>query len=100
MMNLALVRPRGATQYTFSYPDYEAYRDSLRSFRGVIGFATDHLPVSDGLGPPPAGASRVETVFTYIVSENYFTVLGMKAVRGRTFDEVTTAELVRSPAVL
>ena len=100
MMNLALVRPRGATQYTFSYPDYEAYRDSLRSFRGVIGFATDHLPVSDGLGPPPAGASRVETVFTYVVSENYFTVLGMKAVRGRTFDEVTTAELVRSPAVL
>jgi hypothetical protein len=31
MVNLALIHDSGATDFTFSYPDYEAYRDSLHS---------------------------------------------------------------------
>src|SRR4029077_11530215 len=46
MVNLALTRPLGATQFTFSYPDYEAYRDSSKSFTGLIGSMTDRLSVS------------------------------------------------------
>jgi predicted permease len=99
MVNLALIRPLGARQFTFSYPDYEAYRDSSKSFSGVIGVMTDRLAVSDTAAGRPASA-RVETAFTYVVSENYFRVLGVNAIRGRTFDSISNAELVASPAVL
>jgi predicted permease len=42
----------------------------------------------------------VETAFTDVVSENYFSVLGVNAIRGRTFDSISNAELVASPSVL
>jgi predicted permease len=100
MVNLALNRPLGARQFTFSYPDYEAYRDSAKSFNGLIAYMTDHLAVSDTAVRRPSGAARAETAFVYVVSENYFGVLGVNAVRGRTFDAVRTAELVASPSVL
>src|SRR5262249_22202789 len=100
MVNLALIRPLGARQFTFSYPDYEAYRDSSKSFSGVIGFMTDHLPVSDTAAGQPSKTARVETAFVYVVSENYFSVLGVNAIRGRTFDSISTTELVASPSVL
>ena len=100
MVNLALIRPRGARQFTFSYPDYEAYRDSSKSFSGLIGSVTDRLAVSDTAAGQPSRAARVETAVTYVVSENYFRVLGVNAVHGRTFDSVSKAELVASPSVL
>jgi predicted permease len=99
MVNLALIRPLGARQFTFSYPDYEAYRDSSKSFSGLIGYMTDRLAVSDAASGQPSRA-RVETAFTYVVSENYFSVLGVDAIRGRTFDSISNAELIASPSVL
>ena len=33
MVNLALTRDLNAADYSFSYPDYEAYRDSMHSFQ-------------------------------------------------------------------
>jgi predicted permease len=99
IVNLALIRPLGARQFTFSYPDYEAYRDSSKSFSGLIGFMTDRFAVSDTSAERPSRA-RVETAFTYVVSENYFRVLGVNAIRGRTFDSIPNAELVASPSVL
>ena len=36
MVNLALIEHTGATEPIFSYPDYETYRDHVRSFSGVI----------------------------------------------------------------
>jgi predicted permease len=122
MVNLALirhsvVRESGAAQYTFSYPDYEAYRDSMRSFRGLI--ATNHeqlrLGTSGGmvsqrsteaqsglgkLGLLPSGASNAEFVSVLAVSENYFEVLGVGALRGRTFEAIGTSNLAASPLVL
>jgi predicted permease len=100
MVNLALLRPLGARQFTFSYPDYEAYRDSSKSFSGLIASMTDRLAVSDTAAGRPASAARVETAFTDVVSENYFSVLGVNAIRGRTFDSISNAELVASPSVL
>jgi putative ABC transport system permease protein len=100
MVNLALIRPMGARQFTFSYPDYEAYRDSSKSFSGLIGSMTDRLSVSDTTAGRPSRAARVETAVTYVVSENYFRVLGINAIHGRTFDSVSNAELVASPSVL
>ena len=117
MVNLALVRDSGATDFTFSNPDYEAYRNSLRSFRGLIAFSPEHMRLSDAggivsqrasaadsgmgkLGLLSSGTSNAEFAFVFAVSENYFKVLGVAALTGRTFDSIGTRELAASPSVL
>jgi predicted permease len=117
MVNLTLLRDSGAANYTFSYPDYEAYRDSLHSFSGLI--ATNHeqmrLLSADGivsqrssaaesglgrLGLLPSGASNAEFSSVLVVSENYFEVLGVAPLRGRSLGSISVAELLSSPSVL
>jgi predicted permease len=121
MVNLTLLRDSGAAYFTFSYPDYQAYRDSVHSFRGLI--ATNHEQMSlsntDGiagqrtssaesraesglgrLGVVPAGASNAEFADALVVSENYFEVLGVAPLRGRTFGSIAVGELLASPSVL
>lgn len=117
MVNFALRLQSGVTQNEFSYPDYEAYRDHLRSFSGVIAIAIDqlHLTGAGGilsqrsvetgaligrLGLLPPTASNAEFASTFIVSENYFSVLGVAALRGRTFQSIGLPALRASPSVL
>ncbi len=117
MVNLALIRNSGATDFTFSYPDYEAYRDAVRSFRGLIAFSPEHMRLSGAggvvsqrtstadsgmgkLGLLSSGASNAEFASVFVVSENYFKVLGVVALRGRTFESISIPELVASPSVL
>ena len=45
-------------------------------------------------------ASNTEIASTFIVSENYFSVLGVSPVRGRAFDAMSASELATSPSVL
>ena len=89
MVNLALMLHSGDPAATFSYPDYEAYRDHIRSFTGMIALANEHLKLtidSSGFGKPrtPASVSLLgklgllnysahtkEMAFTFVVSENY-----------------------------
>ncbi len=82
MVNLSLTHQPGIPSF-FSYPDYQAYRNSVRAFAGVGAFSFEHLRFSH--------SSRSETkrpllVDVSIVSRNYFRVLGMEPVRGRGFD--------------
>ncbi len=114
MVDITLVRQSGDTEVDFSYPDYQAYRDNLHSFTGVIAHSVDRLilsgaggPMRDGasgllgrLGLLPASAIDAEFATTFEVSENYFSVLGVNALRGRTFDAMSSAELAASPSVL
>ncbi len=117
MVNLALLRDSGAADYTFSYPDYEAYRDSAHSFSGLIatnheqmrlstagGMVSQRTSVAESglgrLGLLPSGASNAEFSSVLVVSENYFQVLGVAALRGRTFDSIPIPELLASPSVL
>jgi putative ABC transport system permease protein len=114
MVNLALVQQTGNLEADFSYPDFKAYQENLHSFSGVIAQSVDRLTLSgvggsvrkpaDGvlgrLGLLPAGAINAEFATTFEVSENYFSVLGVNAVRGRIFDAMTPAELAASPSVL
>lgn len=117
MVNLALIRDSGATDYKFSYPDYEAYWDAVHSFSGLIAYSPEHMRLSDAggvvsqrtsvagsaagrLGLLPSGASNAEFAFVFVVSENYFKVLGVAPLRGRTFDSISIPELVASPSVL
>ena len=114
LVNFAVRLQSGATNATFSYPDYEAYRDQLHSFAGAIAFRVDQLRLtgagvagerSEGASLmeswllPPA-AKNAEFASTFMVSENYFSVLGVSAMRGRTFESMSLSELARSPSVL
>ncbi len=38
MVNLALIPHSGVPMPDFSYPDYEAYRDHIHSFKGLIAW--------------------------------------------------------------
>ena len=115
LVNISLHLQSGATTARFSYPDYEAYRDGLRSFSGVIAFSIEELRLTDAggivtrrseesligrLGLASPSASNAEMASTFVVSENYFSVLGVAPVRGRAFDAFNTSELATSPSVL
>lgn len=117
LVNITMRLQSGATQANFSYPDFEAYRDGLRSFSGVIAVSIDELTLSDAngvvvnrradggtlmsrLGMLPPSALNKETTSALVVSENYFSVLGVAPTRGRAFDVMSAYELAAFPAVL
>jgi predicted permease len=117
MVNLALILHSGVPSHGFSYPDYEAYRDNLHSFSGLIADTDDRLTLSGGGGiarheDAAAGtrvgitgsigqsASDAEISTVSLVSENYFSVLGATAMRGRTFDALSSSELAALHPVL
>jgi predicted permease len=59
----------------FSYPNYEDYRDRNDAFTGLIAYRFAPLSVShDG---------RAERVWGYLVSGNYFEILGIEPALGR-----------------
>jgi predicted permease len=108
MVNLALLLRSGSSEQSsdpvawFSVPDYESYRDQVHSFGGLIAASNPQNLTLTGaggiegrrnaangsligrLGLLPS-VHTVETASTFLVSENYFSVLGVGAVRGRTF---------------
>ncbi|MGA2851567.1 MAG: ABC transporter permease, partial [Terracidiphilus sp.] len=116
IVDLGAMRHGGYIDSNFSYPDYEAYRDQLHSFSGVIAAAEgESMILSDAgavvsqrnaadeslagkLGLLPPGASNKEFAGTAIVSENYFALLGVNLLRGRGFG--SAQNLAAAPAVL
>jgi macrolide transport system ATP-binding/permease protein len=61
---------------TFSYPNYKDFRDRNEVFSGLIGYNFSPLSLShDGIN---------ERLWGYVVTGNYFDVLGINAVLGRT----------------
>jgi macrolide transport system ATP-binding/permease protein len=60
---------------TFSYPNYKDFRDRNNAFAGLIAYRFAPLSVShDGVN---------ERLWGYVVTGNYFEVLGVKAFMGR-----------------
>src|SRR5258708_2336455 len=116
MVNLALMRDSNATDFSFSYPDYEAYRDSVHSFSGLVAFRLARVTLSNAggisgrtsgassgpgkLGLLRSGASNAEFATVYVVSENYFKVLGVAALHGRAFESMSIPDLAASPSAL
>jgi len=47
MVNVAQIRQSGSANFAFSYPDYEALRDSVHSFSGLIAFSPEHMTLSN-----------------------------------------------------
>ncbi len=117
MVNVALIRQSGAADFHFSYPDYAAYRDSLHSFRGLAASRDEWMTLSGAggiisqrtseagsmlgrLGLLSSGVTNAEFASVYAVSENYFHVLGVTSLRGRSFESITITELIAAPSVL
>ncbi len=116
MMNVALKLHSGGTAGWFSYPDYEAYRNHVHSFSGLVAWKGEDLLTLSGaggvrgergpaagtlvgkLGLLPKGVNDSEFAACFFVSENYFSILGVSAVRGRLFE--TASDRVAAPAVL
>ncbi|HEX8140258.1 MAG TPA: ABC transporter permease [Pyrinomonadaceae bacterium] len=60
---------------TFSYPNYKDFRDRNDLFAGLVAYRFAPLSMShDGVN---------ERLWAYVVTGNYFEVLGVKAARGR-----------------
>jgi predicted permease len=71
------LRGTGNTMLAFSYPNYKDFRDRNQVLSGLLVYR--FVPVSlsrDGVN---------ERIWGYEVSGNYFDVLGVQAVKGRTF---------------
>lgn len=116
LVNIVLRLQSGRTAANFSYPDFEAYRDGLRSFSGVIAASIEELTLSGTSGvmsSQPDSASLLsrlgllhssavnrEIASAFVVSENYFAVLGVAPIRGRAFDGMSAAALVASPSLV
>ena len=81
---LVLVTSLGRTGpgYTFSYPLYEKLRDGARSLSGLFatGGVFKRRMVASGLGGADTEFIRAEEV-----TGNFFSVLGVQAMLGRTF---------------
>ena len=84
--------PRQQTRQV-SYPDFRDVRDQARSFEGVAGYAYDGFALKTGEGSERLAAARV--------SANFFDVLGVQPMLGRTFRaEEDQPALTRTVAVL
>ena len=72
-------RDSGAQGYLpLSYPDYPYYRDHNQSFEGLLAYDGDpHLVIWNRSG-------EGQTVLGQLVSGNFFSLLGVNAVLGRT----------------
>jgi predicted permease len=86
------------TGYSFNYPLYERFRDQNQSFTGLtsgssIGRA--RLVVNE-----PGAGSSVESVEQQRVSGNFFSVLGVNPVVGRTLTEADDSLANPQPAAV
>jgi predicted permease len=114
MVNLALKRESTPTQASFSHLDYLALKDSLRSLNGLAAYRPAQLTYADlaaggkrqngetaattlgrmGLLGSTVGGAELATVF--VVSENYFRVLGVNMRQGRDFDDSSSTSVLIS----
>lgn len=117
MVDLALIHQSSSADFHFSYPDYKAYRDSVHSFAGLIAYHLEQMTLTDAggvisqrssaagsvmgrLGLLPPGAGNAEFANVAAVSENYFQVLGVAPLRGRSFESIRTSEMAAVPFAL
>jgi len=76
LVSIETVAPNGGLTNT-SYRDYRDYRDGLRTVSGMAASLLNVFSVG--------GDQTNRLIWGEFVSGNYFSVLGVKALRGRTF---------------
>ncbi len=84
----------------FSYPFYERFRERNHVFSDVLGSArSEHLDISLE-GERSSAGSQGEAPQARLVTGNYFSVLGVSAVLGRTFTEEETRIAGNAPVIV
>jgi predicted permease len=83
---------RSGQARTLSYPEYLDYRDRSGIFAGLVG--QQGAPVS------LAAPDRAEMVWSEIVTENYFTALGLRPALGRAFRQEDASGPGSDPLVM
>ena len=76
----------------FSYPDYVDLRSRTESFSGLIAYEQDFVSLT--------GNARPERLYLTDVSANYFDVLGVPPILGRSFSLSEEEETGSTPAVV
>lgn len=77
LVTVERVQPTGVVA-EFSYPDYRDLRERSTSLEGLAAFNGTSMKLEDAAGTDRAWVSYV--------SDNFFTVLGVRAVMGRVLD--------------
>ena len=109
----------GKENPAFSYADFEAYRDHNHVFSGLVAVTGDEVAMTGAGGQANVGGSMggalanaagfqlpslmaggAEFVTASIVSDNYFSILGVSAVRGRVFTPEDTGDDKHAPRAL
>jgi len=77
LVSLHSVNPDGSSFHTFSYPDYQDYREQTGVFEGLLVYTIDTYSLN--------ADERTERVFGMLASGNFFDVMGVRPALGRFF---------------
>ncbi|MDQ3175213.1 MAG: ABC transporter permease [Acidobacteriota bacterium] len=77
LVNVHSTSPDGSSFHSFSYPDYVDYRDQSGVFDGLAAYTINTYSLNTG--------GQSERIFGIVVSENFFTVMGVRPGLGRLF---------------
>ena len=68
----------------FSYLDFADLRDSTRTFTGLLAYHDDYMAIT--------GSDKPERVYGTLASSNYFEVLGVRPILGRSLQSTAPNE--------
>jgi predicted permease len=83
---------RNQPYHASSYPTYQDFRDRSEVFSGLAAYGIEQFKLDDG--------NKVEQIWGEFITGNYFDVLGVSAVKGRTFLPEEDAVPKRNPVVV
>ena len=76
----------------FSYPDYVDLRANTRTLSGIIAYHDDYMAIT--------GSGKPERIYGALTSSNYFEVLGVRPILGRTLFPTLPNESLGAPEVV
>jgi predicted permease len=85
MVNVYRTTDNASRFGVFSYPEYRDYREHNAAFSGLAAFTGARVTLATGDYASGDSAGGGDTLQALLVSGNYFSVLGLGAVQGRTF---------------
>ncbi len=68
----------------FSYLDFADLRDSTRSFTGLLAYHDDYMAITE--------SGKPERIYGTLASSNYFEVLGVRPILGRSLESTAPIE--------